>query len=366
MFEKAHPPPGSRPGTLALPAGSPPPRLRLVAYDEQGIEEREIDHVEDLAPYAHATRTTWIGVQGFGDEHVLRRIADLFDIQPLALEDAINVPHRPATESRGPHHVVIARAVQRNEHGRLLTPQVCLLIGARVLITFEERPLGLFEPVRTRLREGVGPIRRLGPDYLAYAILDTIVDRWFPVLDEIARELERAEEEAFESGAGETPAALHRLRHEVVHLRRVGWPQREAIAALLREPSPTVGDEVRGFLRDTHDHMVQIMEGVDACREMAAGLMELVLTSLSQRTNEVMKVLTLMASLFIPLTFLAGLYGMNFRHMPGLDHPWAYPIVLGVMATTAAGMLAWFRRKGWIGRGGAARRRRSKARTSDD
>ncbi|MGE0192592.1 MAG: magnesium/cobalt transporter CorA [Planctomycetota bacterium] len=349
MNEKSLPPPGSRPGTLAPPPDSPPTRIRVMAYDAEGVEERTIDDVEALAPYTATTRATWVDVQGFGDEHVLRRIADLFDVHPLALEDAVNVPHRASSEVRGRHHVIIARAMLRDERGRLASPQVCLMLGPRVLITFQDHYLGLFEPVRQRLREGLGPMRRLGPDYLAYALLDAIVDRWFPCLDTLAQSLERAEDEVLEESGPAALAQLHRLRRDVTLLRRVGWPQREALQSVLRDPSAMFSEDVRSYLRDASDHMTQIMEGVDACRDMVTGLMELHLSMLGHRTNEVMKVLTLMASIFIPLTFLAGLYGMNFHDMPELDNPYAYPILLLVMLAIAAAMLVWFRRRGWIG-----------------
>ncbi|MCA9316461.1 MAG: magnesium/cobalt transporter CorA [Planctomycetes bacterium] len=349
MQEKSLPPPGSRPGTLAPPPDSPPTRIRVVSYDAETLEERTIDNVESLAAYTATTRATWVDVQGFGDEHVLRRIADLFDVHPLALEDAVNVPHRASTEVRGRHHVIIARAMQRDDRGRLTSPQVCLVLGPRVLITFQDHYLGLFEPVRERIREGIGPMRRLGPDYLAYALLDAIVDRWFPVLDAVAQGLEQAEDQVIEDSGPQTLGRLHRLRRDVTVLRRVGWPQREALQSILRDPSAMVSEEVRSYLRDTSDHMTQIMEGVDACREMVTGLMDLHLSTLGHRTNEVMKVLTLMASIFIPLTFLAGLYGMNFHDMPELDNPYAYPILLAIMVAIAVAMLVWFRRRGWIG-----------------
>ena len=355
MFRKSQPPPGSRPGTLAIPQGSSRPHVRVVSYDAEGITERDIQDVEELSAFVAPDRTTWVDIHGFGDEALLRRIGVLFGIDPLALEDAINVPHRATSEIRGAHQVVIARPLQRREDGTVAFAQVCLLFAGKVLISFQERPLALFDPVRTRLREGIGPMRRHGPDYLAYALLDTIVDRYFPVVEGLAHDLERIEEEVLEGAPPEALGALHVVRRQLVLLRRIGWPQREALASLLRDPSAHVSNEVRGFLRDTSDHMVQIMEVVDSCRDMTVGLMDLHLSTLGHHTNEVMKLLTLMASLFIPLTFLAGLYGMNFHNMPELDQPWAYPVVLGVMALVAAAMLLWFRRRGWIGRGGRVR-----------
>jgi magnesium transporter len=354
VFDDSHPPAGSRPGTLAIPEGSPAPRIFLFEYDREELREFAASDVEELAPYAESESVTWIDVQGLGDERVLRRIAELFGIHPLALEDAVNVPQSAKSHLYPQHHLVIARAPLRGDDGRLGVPQVCLLVGRNYLITFQERYFGFFDPVRERIRAGIGPIRESGPDYLAWALIDTMVDLYFPVVDQLSQSMDALEDEMVRDPAHELLGELHRLRREVAVLRRVGWPQRETLGLLCRDPSPFIGEQSRVFLRDTSDHVSQIMGRVDFCREISVGLMDMYLSTLSHRTNEVMKVLTLMASIFIPLTFIAGIYGMNFEHMPELHSQRAYPLVLLLMCVLALGMLAYFRWRGWLG----GRRRR--------
>jgi magnesium transporter len=298
----------------------------------------------------------WVDVRGLGDEALLWRLAELFEIHPLALEDAVNVPQRAAAKLYERHQVVIARMPVLGERGAIRVPQVCLLIGDGHLLTFQERYFAFFDPVRERLRAGIGPIRRLGADYLAYALVDTLVDRYYPIAQGLSEELEELEDEVVERPQADTLGKIHRVRRRLVVIRRIGVPQREAILTLVRDRTPYVGDEVRVFLRDTQDHIAQIMELVDSSREMCVALMEIHLSNVSQRTNEVMKVLTILSSIFIPSTFLAGLYGMNFDHIPGLHQPWAFAALLLAMAGIAVGMLTFFRRRGWIGR--TARRAR--------
>lgn len=351
MFHKSHPPIGSRPGTLVIPAGSPPPRIRVMAYDVAGLREMEIADVEELGAYPAAEGVCWIDVQGLGSEAVLRRIGTLFDIHPLALEDAVNVPQRAKSEVYPHQQLVIARLPILEEDGDVRTPQVCFLIGARYLLTFQERSFGFFEAVRERLRSGIGPMRGAGPDYLAYALLDTMIDHYYPIAECISEELEALEDEIVAEPRPSALTRLHQLRSRLAVLRRVAWPQREAVSALMRERTPFVSESVQVFLRDTLDHISQIVEMIDSAREMAVGLSELYLSTIGHRTNEVMKVLTLMSSVFIPLTFVAGIYGMNFENMPELHAERGYYAVLAVMVVMALGMLVYFRRRGWLGGG---------------
>jgi magnesium transporter len=357
MFHKQTPPPGSRPGTLAIPAGSPPPRIFLHEYSPQGLRDRECADVEELARDADSGTVTWIDVQGLGDEAVLQRIGEIFALDPLALEDAVNIPQRAKSEVRGDHQVIVARMPIVGADGSVEVPQVCFLLGRRYLLTFQERFFGFFDPVRERIRAGIGPIRTMGPDYLAYALIDTLIDRYYPIVEQLSEQLEELEDAVVAEATTEDLAQLHRIRRQLVILRRIGWPQREAISTLVRDRTAFVSDEVRAFLRDTQDHIAQIMELADSCREMTTGLMEIHMSNLSNRANEIMKVLTLMASIFIPLTFIAGIYGMNFEYMPELAERSAYFVVLGTMSLVAFGMLAYFRWRGWIGSAGRKKRK---------
>jgi magnesium transporter len=268
------------------------------------------------------------------------------------------MPQRAKSMLWDQHQLVIARVPLESEAGALSTPQVCLLIGREYVVTFQERPFGFFEPVRQRLRDGVGQIRTRGPDYLAWALVDTLVDHYYPVVESQAAALDRLEDSVLREATPELLAEVHRVRRQIAVLRRVGGPQREAISELMRDPSPFVSDAVRVYLRDTYDHISQIMEMADASREAAVGIVDLYLSSLSHRTSEVIKVLTLMTSLFIPLTFVVGVYGMNFDYMPELRQPIAYPAVMVAMLAIALGMIFYFRRRGWIGGSRKRRRRR--------
>jgi magnesium transporter len=348
VFQKQVPAVGSRPGTLAIPPDSPPPRITVVQYDAEGVERRGVEDPEELRDLVRDGRNTWVDVQGLGDESVLRAIGRAFDLHPLALEDAVNVPQRAKSELYEGHQLIIARTPVL-EDDQVRTPQVCFILGDGYLLTFQERYFGFFDAVRERLADGLGPMRREGPDYLAYALIDAMIDRYYPVAQSLSDQLEEVEDLVVENPHPEALARIHALRRQLVVLRRVGWPQREAISAMLREQTPYFRDETKVFLRDSHDHIAQIVELIDSSREMASDMAEAYLSNVSHRTNEIMKVLTLMASIFIPLTFVAGIYGMNFQNMPELQSRIGYFVVLGVMVAIAIVMVLYFRRRGWLG-----------------
>lgn len=354
LIEKRSPPIGSRPGTLAIPPGSPPPRIVLFEYDSDRLEERAIEDLSELEAFARTDSVTWIDVQGMGDEDVLRRLADIFGIHPLALEDAVNVPQRAKSETYDEHQLVIGRAPLVEEE-RITLPQVCFLVGETYLVTFQDRTFGFFDPVRERIRAGNARIRTSGVDYLAYALLDALVDRYYPVVDDLSEQLDALEDDVLEDAMPEDLARLHHIRRDLAALRRVAWPQREMLSALSRSDSAFIGDETRVYLRDPEEHMGQIAGRLDFCREVAVGLMDLHLSTMGHRQNEIMKVLTLMASIFIPLTFIAGIYGMNFENMPELHSRNGYFVVLAIMVAMAVALVGWFRHRGWLGR---PRRRR--------
>ncbi|MDP3936895.1 MAG: magnesium/cobalt transporter CorA [Deltaproteobacteria bacterium] len=356
-FQKLNPSAGSRPGTLMIPPGAPPTRIRLVRYWPEGIEEREVENPAELGSPLSGEEKIWVDIQGLGTEATLRQIAQIFGMNPLALEDAVNTPQRAKSELYENHQLVISRIPLLDEEGDLEVPQICFIIGKNYLLTFQERFFGFFDPVRERLRTALGPIRRMGPDYLAYALIDTLVDRYYPIAEDLSHQLEELEDDIIDDPRPDTLSEIHRIRRLLVVLRRVGRPQREAVNAMIRDQTPYISESVRAFLRDTYDHISQITELVDSTREMAVGLSEIYLSNVSQKTNEVMKVLTLMASIFIPLTFIAGIYGMNFEYMPELAQRNGYFLVLIVMVALGLGMIFLFRRRGWIGYSGRRRKR---------
>lgn len=347
-FQKNNPAAGSRPGTLAIPPNSAPPRIYVMHYDEAHVDTREISDVSELPAMLGASQKVWVDVRGLGDEGVLRAIGSVFDLPPLVLEDAVNIPQRAKSELRERHHVVVVRTLLATPDSRLRAPQVCFVIGDGYLITFQEEFFGFFEPVRARIHAALGPIRTLGTDYLAYALIDSLIDLYYPVTESLSGQIDDLEEEITENPDPGILNRIHRARRDLTLIRRVGWPQRECIHALVRDPSPFISEPVRGFLRDTYSHVAQVMEAVDATRELALAVSETYLSNVSHRTNEIMKVLTLMASIFIPLSFIAGVYGMNFQNMPELQREWGYPAVVTIMISVASGMLLFFYRKGWI------------------
>lgn len=342
---------GSRPGTLALAPDSPPPVIRLMRYDADHFEERVVENVDELSSILQDNgKVSWIDVQGFGDEATLERLRDLFDIHPLAIADAVNTPQRPKYEAYDHFNLYITRMVRLGDHKEICAEQVSIFLGKRYVLTLQERHGDVFDPVRARIRQSEGTIRRHGTDYLAYAIIDAVLDGYYPVIEMLGDRLHDLEEEILERPTPAGMRRIHSIRHELLGLRRAITPQREAVNALIREESDLVSPMVRQYLRDCYDHAVQTADAVETFRDLAANLMDLYLSSTSQRTNEVMKVLTIMASIFIPLTFIVGLYGMNFDYMPELHVRWAYPVLLVIMFLIAVGMIIFFRMKGWIGK----------------
>ncbi len=354
FFQKRHPPVGSRPGTLVIPETAVPPVIKVIDYTSERVTETEVSDVEDLRSYIESDSVTWIDVQGLGDEKTIRAIGELFSLHALALEDAVNVPQRPKSESYEKFQLFITRMTRLEPSAHLQVEQVSIFLGSHYVLTLQERYGDNFDPVRARIRAGIGPIRRSGPDYLAYALIDTVIDGYYPVIEGLGEYLEELEVATLTRPEPGQLRQIYDAKRQLLELRRAVWPQREAINSLIRDENPLVGETVRIFLRDCYDHAVQIIDVTETYRELTGGLMDLYLNTVSQRTNEIMKVLTIMASIFIPLTFMAGIYGMNFEHMPELARPWAYPALLVAMAAVGAGMLLFFRRKGWLGKPEAA------------
>jgi magnesium transporter len=347
---KGHRPPvGERPGALSIPTGAAPPVVRAIRYDANSLREEEVKDVETLPVWRELGGVLWVDVEGFGDERVLKRIGEIFEIHPLALADAVNVPQRPKVEEHGAHYLIVARQALCGPDGAVELEQVSFVLGSGWVVSFQEERVGdVFDPIRARLRSGVGAIRRLGADYLVYSLLDAIVDGYFPVVETLGEEIDRIEEEVLGKSTSSTLHRIHGVRRLLLALHRVQWQQRDALGALLRDETPFFGAAVRPYLRDLHDHAVQVLDIIETWREFCVGLTELYLSTVSNRMNETIKTLTVMASIFIPLTFIVGIYGMNFEHMPELSSRWGYPAVWGVMLGTVGVLLLYFWRRGWI------------------
>jgi magnesium transporter len=344
------PPVGARPGTLAIDPRATKPVVRVFSYDEETIQEQEASEVAGIRKLMTPGRKLWVDVQGLGDESLLRELAEIFSIHLLALEDIVNAPIRPKAEPYEQNLLVVTRMLASAEAGQLDIEQVSLVIGKDYVLTFHEKPGDVLDPVRHRLRVENSRIRTLPSDFLGYAILDTIIDAYYPVVESMGDRIEELEDCVLNEASPENLHDLNEIKGQLLTLKRAVAPQREAVNALIRDENRLVSQTVRMYLRDTYDHIVQTSEAVETARELVNGLMNTYLSVISNRMNEVMKTLTIVASIFVPLTFMAGIYGMNFDHMPELHVKAAYPLLLAAMALTAGGMVLYFWRKGWIRR----------------
>lgn len=352
------PPPASPPGTLVVDS-TDRPQIFVIDFDAKVVVERQIQSVEEIVEYLTDDRPsiTWVDVRGIGHKETFERIGEIFKIHPLALEDMVNVPQRPKSDAYADHHLIIARMAQLPDACSVRTEQLAILFGKSFVLTVqEEANWDVMEGVRDRIRKGRGNIRERGADYLAYALLDAVIDEFFPVLERLG---ERIEELELKVTLARRPMSqeIHDLKRELLILRRAIWPQRDMVNALLRDESPLISKETRLYLRDTYDHAVQVMDMVETFREISSGLMDLYLSGMSNRMNEIMKVLTIISTIFLPITAIAGVYGMNFHHesspfnMPELDWYYGYPFVLGMMFASVVGLFLFYWRKGWIGKG---------------
>lgn len=348
--------PGTIPGTIFIDADAPPPIIFLIDYNETNFIREQIATPEECIPYLDSESISWVDVQGLGSQDILQRLGNVFELHPLVLEDVVNVPERPKTEDYEDQLLFIARMVVPQERiCGFHSEQVSLILGKNYLLTVQEEPEhDCLEAVRSRIEKNKGIIRKQGADYLAYAVLDAIIDGFFPVLELYGERIEELEEEVIIKPTPQTLQNIYQIRRELLQLRRAIWPQRDAINSLIRDGSELIGEEVRIYLRDCYDHTVQVMDMVETYRELASGLMDVYLSAVSNKMNEIMKVLTIVSTIFIPLTFVAGIYGMNFNtekspyNMPELNLYWGYPICLAVMAAIALGLLLFFWRRGWL------------------
>ncbi len=341
------------PGTLIEPEGAPEPVISIMAYDRTQLVELTLKDPDDIRSLLDRYDVVWVNVDGLGDVELLKRLGEIFELHTLALEDVLNTRHRPKAEAYDDNLFVVTR-MARIRDDALDIEQVSLFLGGRFVVSFQERPGDCLEPVRERIRKGGTRVRFMGPDYLAYALIDAIVDAYFPVLEHYSERLNDAEDIVVVAPDHQTVEQIHGLKRDFQVLRHGIWPFREALRDLSGD-MPLIRDETRYFLRDCHDHVIQIVDILETFRERAAGLTDLYLSSLSNRMNEVMKVLTIIATIFIPLSFIAGVYGMNFDpaasplNMPELQWYLGYPFALAIMLLVAVGLLYYFRRKGWIG-----------------
>ena len=344
--------PGTAPGTLNIDPAAPRPVLRAFAFGPDGFTEEDIGEPTELEPLLESWPVVWINVDGWGDEAVLRRLAEMFHLHRLVLEDVVSANQRPKVEAYDEHLFVVLQMPRADDAE--VTEQLSIFVGPGFVLSFQERQGDWFDPIRERIRHGRGLVRRAGSDYLAYTLIDAVIDADFPIVEQLGDELEVLDEEVLGSPETETVAKLHALKRRLIGLRRAVGPHREAINALLRDSSQFITPETAVYLRDCYDHLLRLTERVEIHREQCSDLMGTYLSIVSNRMNDVMRVLTVIASIFIPLTFLAGIYGMNFNpeagplNMPELNWRWGYPVFWGVIVAMAVGLLAYFKRKRWL------------------
>ena len=342
---------GLPPGTLVPPAGfagSAPSVITIIDYDANKYQEKTVTSLEECLPFKETDTVTWINIDGLTDVTIIERVGKIFDIHPLILESILNTEQRPKIEDLDTYLYVNLKMLQYlDATHKVKIEQVSLIIGRNYIISFQEDVGDVFDPVRERIRKD-GRIRKYGTDYLAYALVDVIVDNYFTVMESLGEQVEMLEEALASNPSKDMLLNIHTLKKDMIYLRKSVWPLREVIAGLERSDNALVKDSTRIYLRDVYDHTIQVIDTIETFRDMVSGMIDIYLSGMSMRLNEVMKVLTLIATIFIPLTFIVGVYGMNFKYMPELSHPYGYYGVWGVILLVTAAMLLYFHKKQWI------------------
>ena len=324
-------------------------KITVFDYDAERFQEKVADRVEDIFPFKDTPTVTWINVNGLHDTSIIENIGKHFELHPLVQEDVVNTGQRPKLEDFEKYIFVSLKMLYYDEKQEgIIIEQVSLVIGSNFVISFQEQEGDVFDPIRDRIRQAKGRIRKMGADYLAYALTDSIVDNYFSILEKFGEDMEKVEEELAVNPKPEVLNVIHKLKRDAILLRKSVWPLREIISSLQRGESPLIRENTVIYFRDVYDHTIQVVDTIEAFRDMVSGLLDIYLSSLSNKMNEVMKVLTIFAAIFIPLTFVAGIYGMNFKYMPELEWHWGYFGVLGLMAIVGVSLLFFFKRKKWM------------------
>jgi magnesium transporter len=342
---------GLPPGTLVHigERTSEQTRVRVLAYDEGSCTERELDSIGDLAPLLGQSRVTWVNIDAVHDVALMEQLGKTFNLHPLVLEDMVNTDQRPKVEDYGDYAYIVLKQLSYDEAaGEVVSEQVSLILGRNFVLSVGEREGDVFDNVRERIRNSKGRIRSLNPDYLLYRLIDAIVDHYFLALETLGDRIERLEERVISDTSAEVLHEIDRIKWEILFLRRAVWPLREVLNELEHEEYELIEERTEIYFRDVYDHSIQVIDTIETYRDLLAGMMDLYQSNVNLRLNQVMKVLTVISTIFLPLTFLAGVWGMNFLYMPELYEPHGYYWALGAMATLALGMVVYFKRKGWM------------------
>jgi len=324
-------------------------RITVMDYDEHDFQEKQVSNIEDCFPFKDTTTVTWINIDGLHNTEIIEKLGKEFELHPLILEDILNTGQRPKFEDFDNYVFIVLKMLSYDEPNQTTqAEQVSLVLGANFVISFQESIGDVFEQIRDRIRNSKGRIRKMGPDYLTYALLDAIVDNYFLILEKFGEKIESMEEELVAEPNEKTLQQIHAIKREMVFLRKSVWPLRELISSLERSESKLIKESTGIYLRDVYDHTIQVIDTVETFRDMVSGMLDIYLSSISNKMNAVMKVLTIIATMFIPLTFVAGIYGMNFKYMPELEWKWGYLAVWIVVVIIGICMLIYFRRKKWL------------------
>jgi len=323
--------------------------LSIIDYDEREYLEKAVESVEECLPFKDLPTVTWFNVSGLHQTEVIESMGRNFNLHPLLLEDIVNTGQRPKLDDYGEYLFFVFKMLDYDEEESTInSEQVSFILGRNYVISFQEDEGDIFDPLRDRIRNSKGIVRRMGPDYLTYALIDTVVDNYFLILERLGDKIEFMEEELVANPSTETLQSIHSLKRELIFLRKSVWPMREVVSRMERGGFALISEATNIYLRDVYDHTIQVIDAIETYRDLLSGMLDIYLSSISNRMNEIMKVLTIIGTIFIPLTFIAGIYGMNFTNMPELEWAWGYPSVMLVMLAIALVMVLFFRRKRWL------------------
>jgi len=324
-------------------------KISVLDYDENQLSEREIRTVDECRQFKDSLTVTWIHINGIHDTRTLEELGTIFGLHPLIMEDILNTDQRPKIEDFCEYIYIVLKAFYDHgaDNSQITSEQISIVLGPKFVISFQEKETDIFKPVRERIRAGKGRLRTSGADYLAYTLIDTIVDNYFTILEQLGEKIEVIEESLVKNPSTQTLRAIQGLKRQMIFLRKSVWPLREAISSLERAGCQLINESTNLFLKDTYDHTIQVIETIETFRDTLSGILDIYLSSINIRMNEIMKVLTIIATIFMPLTFLVGVYGMNFKYMPELEWHWGYFLIWGVIIIIAVSMLVYFRKKRW-------------------
>jgi magnesium transporter len=345
--------------TVGLPPGTlvhvgedknlPKSIITIFDYDENFYEERSADTIEESFAFRDKPSVTWINIDGIQETDVIQKIQTHFNIHPLVLEDILNTEQRPKMEDHEEYIYLVLKMLYFDSHtAEIKTEQVSLILGQSCVISFQETVGDVFDSIRDRIRHSKGSVRKSGADYLAYALIDSIVDHYFVILELLDEQIEHLEDEITTNPQTEATSEIHQLKREMIFIRKQIWPLRELINGLIKSESPLIKKGTRYYLQDLYDHAVQVIDTIETFRDLLSGIHDVYLTSMSNKLNEVMRILTVISTIFMPLTFIVGVYGMNFKHMPELEWYWGYPLLWLIMISIGLGMILFFKRRKWL------------------